>query len=702
MVMEHRRCRVALAAVALVFPLPAVAQEPIETAIRDTVAAIDASPDWASTVASVSYDAATDTATVSGLSVRSERPGADFAIETMKIAGYAVAANGGFTTRSITIDSAVVEAGFAKFAISDVTLDRLAAPAFAAIAFDQNKPFTSMMRIYADVIRTRLASGQIGMLELVQQFEGITSRASYENLRFDGFADGKVASMTAGPLKMDSPSEQGLVKMQFGSVEGRDLDLAAFVHVYSPDSYPNGVGDMVWRNGMALAAYNNVEVEVPGARIAFGSIRLEDFRLRQPRKSFGEFFDRIMVNPNMSDHAADQLAKAHVVDMFSAFGIGRFAIDRMEIAAQGLDRFRMEGFHISDLSIGGLGEFAIDGLDLAVPDQGEAVIGRFAFGGMVFPSPEAMQLAIDRADTDQPPDPKTLIPTLGFFEVLGLDLRPTGKDAIALGKFRFDLSDYLGVIPTRIVTEMVGLIVPLSTIDDADARAMFARLGYQTLDASYGFDLRWNPADETLKLQDLRAAVKGVGSLTADVTLAGLPRQFLETPELLAMAIPGLSLIDASFTFTDDSIVGKGLDLLAEQMKAPPDRFRQQFADAMPFLLSMSALNDPKLMAIVQQSGLLARLAPVVKEFVASPGASVTVTLAPPSPLSLAAIGEASEKAPNTLVQVLGLSVSGKAPPTPTPDPAPTVDTPARVDPSPATGGGTETDPMRKPGEPAN
>lgn len=685
--MGFRHQSLALVAVVFLLPQVASAEEPVETALREWIAAIDATPGWSAGYRGLSYDAASDTASLSGLAVETEEKGISIAVETITVAGFAEMPGGGFTARSVTADGGAVAVGFAKIAIADLELDELAAPVMQPFAYDPEKPFTSMMRGYGELLKASLGSGRVGSLQVIEQIEGVTSRISYDHLKIDGFADGKIASIRSGPLKMESPSPQGLVKMTIGGVESHDMDLAAFVRVYNPDAYEGGVGDMVWHSVLGLAAYQGIEVEVPGAKMAFGEISIEDFKLRQPRRSFAQFLDAVMAHPDMGEDRMNELAKAHVLDMLAAFGIGRFGIDRFEIAANGIDHFRLDAFNISDVSIDGLGEFVMDGLDMAIPDQGSARLGRFAFGGVVFPSIAAIERAIAEAGAGGSPDPKLLAAALGFVEFDDIDIRPAGKDAMVLGKFRIDLADYLGFMPTRLVAEISGLVIPTSVIDNPEGRKIFERLGYDTIDASYGLRVHWNEATETVEVDELSVAVKGVGSFIARLALAGLPRSTIENPERIGDAVPGLSLVGGAFTFTDDSIVGKSLDMLAETMKAPPDKFRQQFADAMPFLLSISALNNPQFMAIVQKSGLLGKLTPVVKEFVAIPGSSITVSASPAIPVPLPRIAATTQDAPDTLVELLGITISGEAAPPPAPAP--------EVTPTPSTDGG-EADPMRK------
>ena len=129
-------------------------------------------------------------------------------------------------------------------------------------------------------------------------------------------------------------------------------------------------------------------------------------------------------------------------------------------------------------------------------------------------------------------------------------------------------------------------------------------------------------------------------------------------------------------------------------MNAPVGMFRDQFADAMPFLLSVAVQNDPQLMAIVNKSGLFKQLTPVVRDFVANPGSSITVSLAPPSPIALQAITDAVESTPERVVEMLGLTITGEkgalpAPSEPAPPPTePGVTTPSVEPTTPPTDGG--------------
>jgi len=680
------RCFLAAAAVSFVLPHTASAEEAVEAAIRDWIAAVDATPEWSATYGTLVYDAASDTALLTDLAVRAEAgssaTGVAVTLATLAVSGY-VEAPDGFKVRTVTADGGTVEAAFMKFRLDDIAFDDLAVPAFDGFAFDEKKPFSSIMAAYKAAIGISLREGRLGSVTLDQTHEGVTSKVVYENFLIRDFTDGKVASFDAGPIRMESPTPDGLINMTIGRIESRDTDLGAFVHVYDPESYVNGVGDMVWRNAMAYAAYDDIVMDVPGAKLAIGNIVLEDFRLRQPPVSFVGFFDEVMVHPNMPDALAERLAMRAMPAMFSSFSVGRFAILDTSVEAMGIDHLVVRDFHLNDFSIDGLGEFGLEGIEGVVQGQGAIELDRFAFGGITFGGYDALTALIAASTASPPADMTAFAPHLGFVEMLGLNLQTPDIPRLDLARFRADLGDYVGIIPTSASVDMTGLSIPVSAITDAEAREMLRRLGYDRIVSAFGFTADYDQAGERITLADLHYGIEDMGSFFMSGVLAGLPFAALTDDALLEVVTPQLLLENASFSFKDDSIVGKGLDLLAGYMNAPVGLFRDQFADAMPFLLSIAVQNDPQLMAIVNKSGLFKQLTPVVRDFVANPGSTITVSLAPPSPIALQAITDAVANTPERVVEMLGLTITGEKGSLPAPsEPAPSPTDPGGSTPS--------------------
>jgi hypothetical protein len=535
-------------------------------------------------------------------------------------------------------------------------------PALPAVAWDPQHPFTSFIKIYGPFSKLAMTNGRIGLLDLIENNAGVASRVAYDQFRIDRWANGKIAAITAGPLTMEAPNPDGLIKMKVASLETRDIDIAAMLRVFDPDSYSGGIGDGVWHKVSGLTAYHDFSVDGPGLKVTMTLLSAEDFKLRQPRHSFAAFVDRMIADPDAPTEDPESMRA--VVDMLSAYGLGRLGISGLDIAATGMDGFHLGGLNLSDLSIDRLGEFAIDDFAAQVEAVGSFKLGHFAIGNVALPGADALTQAILASQGDGNPDMAALAPKPGFIEMSGLDTAIVDAPHIALGKLRIDLADYVGTVPTTISADIGDLVMPVASLEP-DAQAVFTKLGYDTLDLGYKLKANWNEAGEALNVDTLQFTMKGAGGLSVAMLLNGLPREAIEKPEVLPSILPDLSLASAKLMLQDYSIVGKGLDLLAEKMHANPEKFRQQFADAMPLLLTLFVLHDPKVAAIVRETGILATLAPVVKAFIAAPGSSITVSLAPPKPVALPAIAAAAQDEPASLVTLLGLTVDSSAKPPP-------------------------------------
>ncbi len=523
---------VASAALAL-FVQTATAEEPVETAIRGWVASIDASPDWQATYRSLAYDAAANRAVLAGLDIRSQTPGVEIGFGTIALTGFIATPEGGFTASRVTADEGTLQAGPFKVAVSDGEVNGFAMPALPALTWDPQHPFTSFIKAYAPLSRLTMTNGRIGSLGLIETNAGVASRIGYEQFRIDRWTGGKIAAITAGPLSMESPSQDGLLAMKVASFEAHDLDIDAMLGVFDPDRYANGIGDGVWRKVTGLTAYHDFAIAGPGMKVTMSLLSLEDFRLRQPRHSFAGYLDGIFADPNAPTDDP-QMAQA-IVDMVSAYSLGRLGMSGLDIAAEGMKTFHLGGFNVSDLSAERLGEFAIDDLATEVTDVGAFKLGHFAIGNVVLPGAGGLLQAILASQGNANPDVTGLAPKPGFIEISGLDLAAVDAPRVKLDRMRVDLADYVGAVPTTVAADLGSLVLPVSVLD-ANAQAVFEKLGYDTLDLGYRLKAKWNEADETLAVDDLQFDLKGAGGLTMAMLLGGLPRGDREAGDSLRRA----------------------------------------------------------------------------------------------------------------------------------------------------------------------
>ena len=627
---------------------PALAAEPVETAIRSWISTLDASPNWVAGFDQLTYDDASRTATLKNLTIRSETLSTKIEISfgSIAVTGYGDTADGGFTIVGLKADDSRMLFGtVSDIKLKSINADSVTVPSFANYSFDPARMFTSLVKAYAIAAQTSIASLKIDTLDAETTFEGQTSRSSYGAMQLTNMSKGVVESMTMGPFKQESPSPDGLVTMHADKLQALKMDLNALVDVFDADRYVGGVGDRKWRTAIGLESYTNLQADIPGGSFRVGQIEAESVKLRQPPQSFTILFDRLLANPAMDEKDMAPLLAEHIPNFFYAFGIGAFRFSDLDVTAPEVERFHLGDFHLTDFSSDGLGEFGIGDLDIA-SDTTSIGAERLAFGGMVFPSIDTVTAAMKAGTAGIEADPLPLIPTLGYTEAVNVSVVQDGKTIGALDRGRLDLTSYIGPVPTAIALDLRGINLDLSQVTDPKARAMISGLGYDRLLADYGFKLNWREADESLSLTDFKLTVKDVGSLVADVMLTGLTRSLIEDPRRLEGALPSLLFNRGKVVVKDGSIVDRAIAMEAKKKNQTPEKFRSDLAGAMPFTL----------MLVLKNPGFQAKLAPALQAFISTPG-TMTLTAAPATPVPVTEILKAVDADPRTLPDLLSVDV---------------------------------------------
>jgi hypothetical protein len=653
-----RRIFVGLIALVVLSPVGAKAETSPAAAITAWVAGIDASPEWSAGFLTLSYDEAAKAAKISGLTFRSERGGFTITFDNVTVTGYVPAADGSFTATSVRAGGGTAEIGTLKVGLTDVEVSDIAVPALAAVTYDPAKPFTSQLRALAALARIKLGLAKVGTLSLIQQFEGISSRVAYQNLAIENVSGGKIAAMRAGPLTMQSPATEGLAGIRVATAEIRDVDLNAFIHVYDPDAYAGGVGDLAWRQAIGHAGYRDFAMEVPGIKIGIGEIGVDKFSLRQPKASFTGYLDRRMTRSDNASTTHDPEDEASLASLLSALGVGRMSIDRLAIDAIGIDKLGFAGLHLTAVSSDVIGEFGIDGFEAAIEGEGSVKFGHLAVGNIKLPGAEAMIAALRTAEDGGNVDFSSLAPLVGYAEAGDVFVNSPDFPRVALARFRADIGAYVGRIPTAISAALSGLDIPTRLLPNRMASDLLIAFGYDRVAADTAMKLAWNESTGTATLSDFRFDMKDMGTLTGSAAVSGVTRQTLQQSGSLLDALPGAMFTGGTFAFKDNSLVDRGLAYRAKAANADPEKLRKQLATAVPFMLGF--LGNPDFQK---------QLGPVLKAFLLSPG-TITAKLAPPSPVAIPTISETVRTAPETLPKVLGVTVTGEPGAAPAPEKA--------------------------------
>lgn len=633
---------------------PASAAEPVEAAISGWVAAIDATPDWSAKFGDLKYDQATDTAVLSGLTIVHVKTGVSIDFKPISIAGYAEQANGTFSADNVVVEGAALKtSGFAA-AIEHVRFDGLgniARDLHGAVEWDPQRPFTSWTKAFAHFADIRLAHASVGSVYFeARENDAVVMNLEYNDVELDNWIDGKIASTTTGAISMTSLAEHEPFSMTIDSVEARNIDQAAMLRIYDPDQYVGGVGDGVWRNATEYVGYGPMVFDSPEAKLTFGKVSMEDFRVRQPERSFNDVFDRAMLNPQDHHEPTPEELRA-LFGYLSSFAIGSITLQGLTVEGKDGGGGHLGEMRFVDVSAERLGEFSLNDVKVSPPGHGSVSVGHLAFGGIVFPPLQALVDAAEAEKAGQDFDYARLATQLGFFEARGVDVDIPDSPRFTLDKARLDLGNYVGPIPTVVALDIAGADMPASAIEEPKVRALWQALGYDRVRGDFGARVAWNENDDSVTIDDFRLALDDVGALSLSAVLGGLTREALTNLDSWPEAFAGLSFVRGTLSLDNYRILDHWIDQQAALTGAAPDAVRQQIA----VMLAQITSN-------IGDAGFQTQLQQVLEASVMVPG-SVTASATPSTPIPLVALGVLGQTAPASLPELLGLTIESTSAP---------------------------------------
>ncbi len=653
------------AALAVLVPAPGFAATPVEDAITAWLASVNATPGWHATDDDVAVDAASGVATISNLTVKSDQPGFDFSVGSIRIDGFHPSSDPVFTADRIDLTDLSLTVGDYGLNVPSTVVAAPALPKTGGFAWDPAVPILSSLHVLAALTHTAAASVKAPSLTLTETYSGMDSDTSYTNVSLIGWRNGKIAAGSSGPMKSASPAKDPLVTLSATGAETRDIDLDALLAVLDPARYPNGAGDGTWRQVVGHSADHGVTIALPGITLTVADTAADGIRLRQSKTppDYGKPAD---ASQSLLDHAL------HRLDEIGNIAVARFAVTGVGGNIPGVADARLDSLTLSNLEGEKVGDFTLAGLAVTLANNGGAVsLAKFGIGGLALPAPDAIRAA---AASPANVDYASLAPQISYIEADKLNVALPSVLTASLDRLRLDLGDYAGVLPKTIGVDLAGLDLPAWLIPSDRARELLARFGYDELHLDAGTNVDATVPGE-IAVKDFHAAMKGAGGIVGSADLAGsLPSDIAGVRQ----ALSALALKDGTVTMTDDSIVGRLLAAQAQHLKVDPEKFRDQFAASLPLMLMLLNNRD-----------LQTRLTPALQGFVRN-GGTFTVSAKPSAPVPLAELASTATGQPFTLFGLLSADVSGV--PGPQPTPIPTLPAVAAVAPPPTVPDTSATD----------
>ena len=222
----------------------------------------------------------------------------------------------------------------------------------------------------------------------------------------------------------------------------------------------------------------------------------------------------------------------------------------------------------------------------------------------------------------------------------GFDMQEIACTSPDSGQVTMDGITFGGVgftdgLPTSGEISLRRLSLATAVFQDQDPAEVLTALGLDRVTVSVGAAYNWDMAAGRVSLRGVGLAIDELGALEASATLDDVPRTVEEAT--------AVTLAGGRIRYTDASLVDRAFAMAAEQQGVEPamvrDRLIGEFA---PVLLAQ---------------GIPAEIVEALATFAREPKA-LTVTIAPPTPVLLLALGGADEMPPGDLIALLGITVT--------------------------------------------
>lgn len=231
-----------------------------------------------------------------------------------------------------------------------------------------------------------------------------------------------------------------------------------------------------------------------------------------------------------------------------------------------------------------------------------------------------------------------------------IDAGEEGQVPVARVLAQIDSMD--GDLPTAGSVQAEGITIAAASLDDDGKKAM-TDLGYESITLSLEMQANWDPDGGVLSLNTLKVSGEEAATLIASLRMSGVTREVMaelekaqDNPEQAMGLMQNLLVDQISIRIDNDSLVDRVLDKQAKEAGSSREEFVGQLAGALPLMLS-----------VINNADFQKKVASAATAFLKDPK-SLTAKAAPPAPVPFAQILGTAMMAPQSLPDILGVSIS--------------------------------------------
>lgn len=486
-------------------------------------------------------------------------------------------------------------------------------------------------------------------------------------MALDGYRMADVVDGLVGEYSIDSmtqnidtidPVSGGMLaqKTSQGKTVYSDMDMGAMLDLFDPD-VPEAAEATVALGSASAIDYRSSQDLGDGAllEVTIDRMSMDEMTILKRDNNFLALFDSLLAK---REPASEDLITG-IFQLYRSLGVtdARMSGIKLAVPAIGPQKpidITVKEMAMTDVSSDGIGELLVVGLDAPdLPEGASFKLDWAAIGGIEFADYAPMRamistLTADPAFGEEHPleVARAFLPLSFGYEIEGLDMTVPETGRTRIGKAEMTVSTTVSPVPTSFHMRNQGIRVPVSTIEDPEAEALFTALGLEEIVLSDETRFYWDEATLDLRLERMMVDIEGLGRAELSAHLANVPKELFEDPENQGqMALVVAQFVDASLTFKDAGLASKGLAHVAEAEGIPENVFREALV-----------AQAVQMTAPIQNEAFTNMVSEAASSFLRNPG-ELKITMRPAKPVPLAQI-LGSLAAPQTLPDLLAVNIT--------------------------------------------
>ncbi len=482
-------------------------------------------------------------------------------------------------------------------------------------------------------------------MELVQNNAepAMTTHTVYNQMLYKNASHGNIAFSSIGSVSLKTDGKPVAYTARTGAIEIYEYNFGSLVRNFAPEIAPQENAD--YKTAIKKATIAKIAVTFEKGNVNIDSMAWDDIGVRPTPVPLLATLDNFMPKMMSKQKPEPQDIVDLVRSTYGAFKLGYSEVKGVSFDIDGVAG-KLDSAVLKDLSSDGLGAHVFSGFAIKKQGEFDVSFGRINLAGVKFPALKALiNLEAAKKRNDITAMLKAM-PILGELSADDVKAEIAGKGTFSFDHAGYTMSGHIGPIPTNIETKLTNLVLPVSMLDRS-ARGPLTKMGYKTIKLSYNDGLKWNEADKALNIFTNLDMVDG-GSYQFSATLGGLPKMLFETPAAAPGLLIGATLKNASFKFTDASIIDRGFGYVAKQQRTDVETLKKQVVDLIP--LGLAKLKNPDFSKSVSDA---------VRTLLENKG-SISASIAPETPVPLIELYTTYSTAPQTLVDRLKLKVEAR------------------------------------------